>query len=390
MAKQRREYGTGGIFQYRNSTKWTIQFRTLDGRCVREATGTTSRQQAQQLLVQRLAAVGRGEPLERLKPYTVRQLWETMVGTYHTDQRSRAVRDFGTRWLHLGPVFENMAATMVNTDTLNSYVQQRRQEGAASATINKELAGLRRAMNMAYQATPPRLQRVPKFPHLEENNTRKGFVTVEQFEKLCAAADSVWMRTFLELAFTYGWRLGEMTDLRVRNVCFAEGEIRLDAGSTKNKDGRVVEMTPLVRTLLEQCCMDKKPNDHVITRVTLRKGTGNRQMPIRDIRDAWCALCQRAGVSTALLRHDMRRSMAKAARAAGVPEGIIMRAGGWRTRSMFERYAIQDKAEGRRFATAMATARTRPTPITQISGPLVGAEPETDLASMPVKGTKPA
>jgi hypothetical protein len=46
-----------------------------------------------------------------------------------------------------------------------------------------------------------------------------------------------------------------------------------------------------------------------------------------------------------LIPHDMRRSGAKALRAAGVPESVIMSIGGWRTASMFRRYAIVSKAD---------------------------------------------
>jgi integrase len=101
--------------------------------------------------------------------------------------------------------------------------------------------------------------------------------------------------------------------------------------------------------------------------------------PVRDFRDAWYNLCVRVGLGKfvcrkckqpaelkyetayqcpqcqtarrddlryeGLIPHDMRRSGAKALRAAGVPESVIMSIGGWRTASMFRRYAIVSKAD---------------------------------------------
>jgi len=41
-----------------------------------------------------------------------------------------------------------------------------------------------------------------------------------------------------------------------------------------------------------------------------------------------------------LIFHDLRRSAARNARASGVAEGATMKMGGWKARSVFERYAI--------------------------------------------------
>lgn len=65
---------------------------------------------------------------------------------------------------------------------------------------------------------------------------------------------------------------------------------------------------------------------------------------IVEMRDAWAKLTAAAGVP-GLLRHDLRRSAAKALRAAGVPESVVMAMGGWKTAAMFRRYAIVSSAD---------------------------------------------
>ena len=59
-----------------------------------------------------------------------------------------------------------------------------------------------------------------------------------------------------------------------------------------------------------------------------------------------------------LILHDMRRSAAKALRAAGVPESVVMAMGGWKTAAMFRRYAIVSQADHVQAVAKLEAART--------------------------------
>lgn len=54
-----------------------------------------------------------------------------------------------------------------------------------------------------------------------------------------------------------------------------------------------------------------------------------------------------------LLMHDMRRSAARRLRNNGTHENVIMAIGGWKTRSMFDRYAIVNNDDKRRALEAL-------------------------------------
>jgi integrase len=57
-----------------------------------------------------------------------------------------------------------------------------------------------------------------------------------------------------------------------------------------------------------------------------------------------------------LIFHDLRRTAARNVRRAGVAEGAIQKIGGWRTRSVFERYAIVTQTD---VADAMSKLESR-------------------------------
>ena len=97
----------------------------------------------------------------------------------------RSLDDAEARWkLHLQPFFGEMKASGVTSDLVARYVDGRRQEKASNATINREMAALKRMFRLGLQCTPPKVNRIPKFPKLAENNIRKGFLEDGQFEKL--------------------------------------------------------------------------------------------------------------------------------------------------------------------------------------------------------------
>src|SRR5579872_3838310 len=125
-------------------------------------------------------------------------------------------------------MFELLPAVSITADNINSYKQQRQQEGAANATINRELATLKRAFNLGLKED--RIERKLKLDMLHEDNVRTNFVDDAGFDRLVAAAQEPWQRLLLETYFTYGWRKGELLGLRVRQLDFANRIIRLAPG----------------------------------------------------------------------------------------------------------------------------------------------------------------
>jgi integrase len=184
-------------------------------------------------------------------------------------------------------------------------------------------------------------QRVKTLPYialLEERNVRKGFVRDDQYDALARETGKVglWLRTMFELAYTYGWRKGELAGLRVSQVDLAERTVELNPGETKNDQGRVVVMTAKAWELLHSCIAGKTSDELVFTR--------SDGSAVRNFRRIWGRACHAAGVPD-LLFHDLRRSGIRNMRRQGIAEKVAMTISGHRTRSVFERYNIIDQAD---------------------------------------------
>jgi integrase len=359
----RRPKGTGSIYQRPDSAVFWLKY-SRHGKPYRESSGTTDRRKAERMLKVRLSEITTGTFIgpqaEKIK---VAELAEDFLREYRINER-KSIDDATTRWkLHLEPFFGARKAIDVSSDLIARYVDARQHEGAKNATINRECAALKRMFRLGQQSTPAKVLRMPHFPHLRENNVRKGFLEDSQYTKLVAGTE-LWFRTIVECGRTYGWRISELRTMKVGQIDLAQRVIRLDPGTTKNSDGREVFMTDALHHLLSACSQGKGAQDAVFTRPN---GT-----PVRDLRDAWEKACVNAGVGeylcadcsipvkagapcskcsgkrtkyTGLIFHDLRRTAARNLRRAGISETVIMKIGGWRTRSVFERYAIVSRGD---------------------------------------------
>lgn len=333
-----RPRGSGSIYLREGSSVWWIQYYR-NGKMHRESTKTTDKRKATRMLGHRLGEIAIGifvgPKVDRVR---ISELAEDFLRDYRINGKA-SIYDAEARWrLHIEPFFGEVRASAVTSELLNRYVDHRQQEGAKNATINRELAALKRMFHLGHAATPPKLLYSPKFPKLAEDNVRKGFLEDEQYEKLLESCSELWFQALVEAGCTYGWRVGELLKLRVGQVDLVNRVIRLEPGTTKNKDGREVTMTEPVRDLFVQCAGGKSPVDYLFTRPN-----GKR---VADFRGTWEKARSAVGMPN-LLFHDLRRIAARNFRRAGIAEGVIMKIGGWRTRSVFERYAIVSHSDVR-------------------------------------------
>jgi integrase len=336
MKRHRR--GSGCVFTAGSKTKWIRYY--VNGRAITENTHSTDQKTAEGILQARIYEVGQGSivPDSGVSKITVGSLYEEVARDYSINER-KSTCDLKMRWEnHLKPFFGHFRPANVSSDLVARYIDQRKQEGAANASINRELAVLKRAFHLGRQCTPPKVRVVPYFQMLKENNVRTGFLEIGQYESLARACAKIglWMRTLFELGFTYGWRHAELLGLHVDQVSIVERTIRLDPGRTKNDKGREVTLTPLLCKLLQECIRGKQPHEHLITR-----DDGSH---VADFRESWERVIKGAGVPD-LLFHDLRRTAVRNMIRAGISERVAMEISGHKTRSVFDRYNITSQAD---------------------------------------------
>jgi len=80
----------------------------------------------------------------------------------------------------------------------------------------------------------------PEIPQVGGEQYRKGFLEDAQYRKLIEHCPELWFRALAECGRIYGWRVSELLTMRVSQVDVSQRVIRLEPGTTKNRDGREV------------------------------------------------------------------------------------------------------------------------------------------------------
>ena len=322
--------GIGRIYQ-RGST-WWIGY-SHRGHEYRESSGSDSEAQAKRLLKKRLGEIGRGRligPVE--EKVTFDAMAQDIQRDYETNGK-RSLRSVTLSTTHLRQFFGLDRALDITTDRIRSYISHRQSEGASNASINRELAALKRMFSLTIQAG--KLSSRPYIQTLEENNARQGFVDHGGFLALRKALPDHYQDpvTFLYLS---GWRSGEMKAVGLRDYDRPGRLLRLRPEISKNKDGRLLPLRGELLEVVERAWQRKRLDCPYLFHVD--------GQPIGDFRKSWNKACEEVGLSEILI-HDFRRTAVRNMVRAGVPERVAMSRSGHKTRSIFDRYNIVSEAD---------------------------------------------
>jgi len=101
---------------------------------------------------------------------------------------------------------------------------------------------------MGARQTPPKVNSAPYIKMLEENNARKGFLENGQF---LAIRDHLpnYLKGFMTFGYKTGWRLDEIINLKWIQVDREKEIVRLEVGTTNNKQGRAVYLDDELREI---------------------------------------------------------------------------------------------------------------------------------------------
>jgi len=330
---------------YKRGGVWWVEYWHR-GKQHRESSHSASQARARKLLKQRLGEINAGR---FIGPSEDRLTFEQMVTDLENDYRANGKRSLSTALnsvQHLKGVFGLSRAIDITPDRVKSYQVQRLGEGASRASVNREVACVGRMLSLAVDAG--KLARKPKFPMLDGERVREGFLEHGEFLLLLSNLPS-YIKPIVEFLYLSGWRKGEAQKLEWKDADLEGQTLRLRIENSKNKESRVLPLAERLWELIQDSAKDRRLNCPYVFH-----HNGKR---IGDFRKAWKTACIDAGLGkmeqqedaslkyVGTIPHDLRRCAARNLSRAGVSEQVAMGLTGHKTNSMYRRYRIVDERD---------------------------------------------
>jgi integrase len=225
-----------GELRQRGRIWWIRYYR--DGQRQEESARTTKYEEARRLLQQREGDVAKGAAVSpAIGRLRFEEAAKDLLNDYTTRGRRSVAHVQRRITLALEPWFRGRRMARITKADVTTYIAHRQEQGAANATINRELAALKRMFVLAMQGG--KLLARPHIAMLLEDNVRRGFFERAQFESVRDHLPEP-LRGVATFAYVTGWRVqSEILPLQWHQFDREAGTVRLFAGTTKNRAGRV-------------------------------------------------------------------------------------------------------------------------------------------------------
>jgi integrase len=359
------EMGNGTI--YKRGGAWYVNFKTAEGKRVRESIGP-SKKIAERVLSLRMTQVlenryfPASKALGRMPFNEFAQMYIDRVVPLLKSVRTE--RNRVASWV-------NLLGTPPLGQITRAEIEVWRRDRMATckpATVNRDLSRLRRMLNIAVEWDLLEESPMEGMKFLRENNARTRYLSIEECQRLIASCIAPYIRAIVTVALHSGMRLGEILNLHWRDIDFQAGFMLIR--DSKNGEARPVPMDKTLTALFT--AYPRRPEvDLVFAGPTGHKYT--------DIRVGFRNACDRAGI-TDFRFHDCRHSYASHFIMAGEELATLQRLLGHKGIAMTLRYshlspsfrlaAIDRMNNLWQSAAPMSTAPNRPvapTPVTTAS-----------------------
>lgn len=239
---------------------------------------------------------------------------------------------------HLVPYFGKIPLANITVKRVIDYMDRRRAQGRARATVDNERAVLSLVLSRAvkWKLLAPDANPMADVPKLGEHNKRDRVLSPDEQRALIAAGDTNRLRHARDaaiLSLSTGGRHSEVVGLRWQDCDLERGTITYRAETTKNGKDRTVHANGAALAMLKNRHASRGEHGRICPNVFTYQGR-----PIKSVNGAFRSLVKAADLGRDVVFHSLRHTWATGAGHAGCDPRDMMAWGGWSDLKMVERY----------------------------------------------------
>lgn len=313
--------------KYFKNGNWWIDYYYASGRRRREKIGS-SKALADTVLQKRKVEIAENKHLDIRKEAKIK--FEDFADEYlqlHSKVNNKAWETFDLKHIIiLKRFFAGKCLHEINSRLIEQF-KAHRAETVMPATINRSLAVLKSMYNKSIAwkrfSGPNPVREVKLY---KENNQRLRFLEKEEIGRLLSNCDG-YMRPLVTVALNTGMRLGELKQLKWRDIDYKRETIYLR--TSKNGEAREIPMNEYVKNAFIQAL--KHPDSPYV----FCKADGS---PLGDIRKTFWTALRKSGIKEFHF-HDLRHTFASHLVMSGHDLNTVRELLGHKTIQMTLRYA---------------------------------------------------
>ena len=322
----------GTLYKRDGSRNWMMTV-TVGGRQVCKSTHTSNNRLAGHMLARWETEVFEGRfHLPKSKPPLLEHYsTEFLASVGHPNTRRR----YASSIANLNQYFGVLKISNITADRIEEFIEARLASGVGPATVNWDLAVLRRMLRLAERKRF--VTRIP-FVEVELLEERKGrrlphIVTFEEEERILAGADP-HIRVLALLLLETGMRSNrEALSLIWKDIDFANGFIRVRESKTR-AGIRNIPLSARCTTGLQRWRSLIGPEFSPYVFPNMR----TPERPLKDIRRSWAKALRAAEVDYFWI-YNLRHTFASRLSAAGVSDLFVAQMMGHQTPSILQTYS---------------------------------------------------
>jgi integrase len=322
----------GTLFKKKGSDNWQMGV-CVNGQQVCKSTHTTNEKMAKKLLAQWETEVfeGRFRLIKTNAPTLEEWAAQFLLTIPHLKTRLRYTSSVN----NIKPSLGRLRLSRITADLVEDFKDERLAKGIGPATVNRDLAVLRRMLKLAERKRFIARSPFCEVEFLEERGLRRKphIVSYEEEERILQVADP-HIRTLVVTQLETGMRPNRETlMLKWEDVDLGNDVIRVRESKTK-AGVRNIPLSARCRAELLAWRNRLGPEFSPYVFPNMR----NPQQPVKDIRRAWAKALKLAGIEYFWLYH-LRHTFASRLSAAGVSDLFVAQMIGHSTPGIVQTYA---------------------------------------------------